>query len=289
MTRDCEIRVTSDDTGRLRDILDRAPEGAVICFEPGRYRHYFFLKKSVTLRGLGAGVVFRGDGAPNITVARPIHVTIENITLSLGMGGPDGTGGNLDVTDPHAEVLVKASTLTHGEAMASGGGAVGAHGGHVTLERCLVTDSQGRNADAVLATQYSRVTIIDSVIRGNDTDVPLIRAVAHGRIDVKRSSLLAGTRAAVLAVEGSDFVGFGAANIEGSVLSGSYRIVGNGNVELKDCLVSTPPPATAHSERVTSTTFAPDEHGRIQGRLDVGPTAGVHIGADYPAMECGRR
>jgi hypothetical protein len=180
MTPECEIRVTPADTARLDEILASAPDGAVVCFEPGKYRYYFFPEKSVTFRGVGPGVVFRGDGSSNISVARPIHVVVENVTLTLGDGGAGGAGGNIDVSDNDATVIIRDSTLTRGESMANGGGAVRASG-RITLERCVVTDCRGRNADAILASGFGVVTISNSVIRGSGGDVPLLRSAPFDR------------------------------------------------------------------------------------------------------------
>jgi len=276
VTTQCDIRVSPADVPQLRDILDRAPDGATVCFEPGRYRHYFFPKKSVTLRGLGPGVVFRGDGSPNITVARPITVVVENVTMTFGDGGANGGGGNVDVSHPDAKVTIRSSTLTRGESMANGGGAVGALAGEVTLERCLVTDSRGRNADAILSSQSAHVIISNSVIRGVAGTTPLLRAVGYGRITARRSSLLAGAQTPVLELDGSDFLGYGSATIEGSIVVGQYRILDEKNrLELHDSVVTMMPSSSARAERlVVAPSVAIDDHGRTPTHPELGPSEG---------------
>lgn len=89
------------------------------------------------------------------------------------------------------------------------------------------------------------------MIRGSGGATPLLRAVGYGKITVRRSSLLAGTQTPVLELDGSEFLGYGRATIEASIVIGEYRLLNEKNrLELRDSIVSTLPRASMQGERL---------------------------------------
>jgi hypothetical protein len=257
----------------LRAILNEAPDDAIICFAPGRYRYDFFLERSVTLRGEGPGVIFRGDGGPNITVARAINVHVENVTLAHGIGHG---GGNVEVMEHNANVVLSKCSLTFGR----GGTAAYVQQGRLTLDRCVISRGEGARADAAVADTYGTLTIINSILRGSDSGKPLIEVAGRAHLRAQRSTLTSDGRGPALSLSGSSYVGWGSADLDRTIVRGTIDLRGDSQCVTQHCAISPSPPPTVASEELSTTPTPVDELGRLADRSDVGPAPDVRVGAE---------
>jgi hypothetical protein len=185
---DCTRTVTPADD--LAAIVAALPDHGVVCLQPGSYAGHLRVARSLTLRGLGPGVVLDGgQRLPTVEVVNgDAEVVLERLTLSGGNGGSMGRGGNLHVHDART-VTLRDVTLDGGKSEHNGGGGVLASSGQVTLDGCRLRHNHGKKAQAVLVDGPAVVTLRNCLIIGDGGD-PLLRVVGVGELHLERSTIV---------------------------------------------------------------------------------------------------
>jgi len=162
-TDDCTL--TLEPGADLRQALAGAGDAAVICLPPGTYSGSHLLERSVTLRGLGDGVVLdAGQDGPVVAVqADKLVVSIERVTLTGGLwvnGGGVALEGRSDVT-------LTGCTVRGNQAGEYGGGGLFAGRGKLVVKDSVIEDNESRWGGGVLADTVSWVVLEGTTIRGN--------------------------------------------------------------------------------------------------------------------------
>jgi hypothetical protein len=149
----------------LADAIEHAADGAVLCIKPGSYSVQAVVKKSITLRGLGAAadvVIDGADRASALILDRAAgSVVLEHVTItragSSAAGAVKSSAGSLTLRD-----VVLRGNRTAGEAP---GAALAVLTGTAVLEHCVVTDNQGRGI--VYVAGNGKLTLRHTAITGN--------------------------------------------------------------------------------------------------------------------------
>lgn len=96
----------------IQQAIDKAPEGAVICLDPGTYKENLVIEDSIILRGQGqtpntVRIIEAGDsyGVIQIVGDQEIEVTIQNVTVSGGNNNGIIAFGKARVSLHNADIL----------------------------------------------------------------------------------------------------------------------------------------------------------------------------------------
>ena len=121
--------------------LAAASDGDTIAVRPGRYDGGFVIDKSVTLAGAGSAKTQIVGGAPVVTVAEGVAVSIKRVSITGGSGTLGGGVVN------HGSLSIVASSVQDNSAFDPTTGLVGAGGllnfGDATLRRSVVEGNEG--------------------------------------------------------------------------------------------------------------------------------------------------
>jgi len=274
----------------MKKILKELPEGAVLCLQPGVYNTRLWIDRSLTVRGLGGGVILDGNGqASTIEVVREaVDFVLEQVTVRGGAGGGMGQGGNLNIDDSH-RVVLREVTLESGSSDDNGGGGLLLNRGELLMERCRVTQNRGSRAQAILVNAGAKLTLRDCLVAGNGAgsrgDAPAIFLTGAVDLTVERSTIF-GNRGMALRVGGDDKIP-STVSVSSSILGDPAIVAGpaqrtHARIVVKDCALSA---AVAGIE---------DAGGNVVGeiRLDAEyrPIAGsIAVGKGPGASGCGWR
>jgi hypothetical protein len=190
MTSPCTLRVTPDDTERLRKMIEDVPDKAVLCLGPGIYRTTLWLSRSITIRGTSRNdVVIDGGGTFSTVqiVGDSAEVVLESLTLRNGSGGAP-EGGNLTIFDSRS---VKIRDVAFLDGTGESTGAVFIRGGLVTFDDCaMVGNTGGDNAQALYIYQGASARLTNCFIAGNRGKAAVITADQGAKLELNRSTVL---------------------------------------------------------------------------------------------------
>jgi hypothetical protein len=276
MSTPCDRTITPAEAAELNDLLTELPDGAVVCFAEGRYELNLLLKRSVTLRGSGPGVVLDGKGLLPVVLidAQKGNVVVENLTLRRGGGGPMGEGGCLSVARA-AKVIVRDCVLERGEADANGGGALAARRGELVVERCKLTRSRGARASTLLLDGVVRASVVDSRLVDNDEGAPAILVNDHAELELVRSVVARSGGVAIEVHAPPDHAA--KATLVDSIVAGAVRRDGAGQVKI----------TARGSALVEKSDAVEDAGGNVYGAVELDDEGRVKAGS--PAAGRGPR
>jgi hypothetical protein len=188
---DCTQTVGPAQAGELADILQNAPDGAVICLQPGTYPVRAVLKRSITLRGQGApgAVVLDGGGQGSVlrisAKAQAVHIerlTIANGSAVMAGGGIDGgPAGALTLTE-----VVLRGNQADGE---TPGAAMALTRGQATLLRCRVQGNRGQAA--VFLGGAAQVRMVQTLLSDHEGPGATVRLTEAARLELDHVTLVA--------------------------------------------------------------------------------------------------
>lgn len=160
---DCSA--TLEAGGDLATALASAPDGAILCLPPGTYGGSHELTRSVTLRGLGDGVVLDADASGFVIGVQTdkITVALEGITLT---GGSWEAGGGLTLTG-RSEVTITGCTIKGNAAPTYGGGGLYASRGTLRVKDSIIEGNRSGWGGGVLADTVATVALEGTTVRGN--------------------------------------------------------------------------------------------------------------------------
>ena len=156
----------------IASALAAASDGDTIAVRPGRYDGGFVIDKSVTLAGAGSAKTQIVGGAPVVTVAEGVAVSIKRVSITGG-GGTIG-GGVVN----HGSLLIAVSSVKDNSAFDPTTGLVGAGGllnfGDATLRRSVVEGNEGagivnRGLD-IDYPHFGSLTLIATTVAANTED-----------------------------------------------------------------------------------------------------------------------
>ncbi|MSP61578.1 MAG: hypothetical protein EXR72_14810 [Myxococcales bacterium] len=189
----CTRTIGPEEAEGLQELLDGLPEsGAVVCLKPGRYPGRILLRRSLTLRGLGAAseVILDGEGhGPVVKVDESgIKVVIERLTIS---GGKTKGGGGAIAWNKASELTLRDAVLRDNHAPRFGGGAIEASLGAITVERCRIEDNHAPVGAALLLHEWAKLTLRDSAVIGNQGPKSGALAIRDGaEVNIARSTIV---------------------------------------------------------------------------------------------------
>jgi len=159
--------ITVEPGQSIQATIDAAPEGAVICLAKGKWEETIRIRKSLTLRGEGAGrSVIHGTKEDQSVVSisalvgeKDVHVVIDKVTVTGTWGWKtDGI-----VIDGSAQATITDSTI---EANGRAGIYMG-NSAQATIENSTIA---GNRWAGIWIWHSARATITDSTIEGNQHD-----------------------------------------------------------------------------------------------------------------------
>lgn len=185
----------------LADAIARAADGAVLCLQPGTYQVQQVVRRSITLRGLGApGAVVldaAGRGSALSLDRAAAHVVLEHLTIT---NGGSALGGALKTQA--GDVVLRDVVLRGNHADGEGpGAALAAETGAVLLERCQLTGNRGRGV--LYVGGNAKVTLRQTAIAGNRVIPPksaLVLVREWGQLALDHATVAANTGDLVFAV-----------------------------------------------------------------------------------------
>jgi len=164
-----ECTQTLSPEGSLREAVEAATDGAVLCLQPGTYSSELEIHRSITIRGLSedprATTLNSQGDYPVIAVrGRDIAVVLEDLTLR---GGGEDSGGGL-LLSTWADVTLRRCRIEGNNSYIVGGGGIYMATGRLWLEDCTL---EGNRADedggAILMDNDSELVMRDGTISGN--------------------------------------------------------------------------------------------------------------------------
>ena len=159
--------ITVEPGQSIQATIDAAPEGAVICLAKGKWEETIRIRKSLILRGEGAGYsVIHGtkEDQPVVWVSAPVgekdvHVVIDKVTVTGTWGWKtDGI-----VVDGSAQATITYSTI---ERNGRAGIYIG-NSAQATIENSTIA---GNRWAGIWIWHSARATITNSTIHGNQHD-----------------------------------------------------------------------------------------------------------------------
>lgn len=163
-TDPCDITVEPTD-GALREAIDAAKDGAVLCLKPGVHRGSQPIGRSLTIRALGDGVILDagGDGPVLGVLDDSLNIEVHGVTMT---GGSWEAGGAIGLESRSTVTLIDC--VIKGNASGEyGGGALYARRGTFVLKGCTIEDNEGKWGGGLLADGISTWLIEGTTIRGN--------------------------------------------------------------------------------------------------------------------------
>jgi len=200
----CDRTITPEEAHELRAIVAALPDGATLCFAPGRYPARLLLARSIGLRGLGDGpgaVILDGEHKGPVLHASGdgLRLAVTNLSIVGGSGGPSAPGGGL-VVGGSGEVTVSNVVFSGNQSDGPGAQALWASDARVSVDRCRIVGNRGRGGGAIVV-QRGPLAIRDSLLEGNAGPNPVVRAA---NATVERSTIVAASGApALLLASGS--------------------------------------------------------------------------------------
>lgn len=225
VTTDCTTTLKPGSGDALRDAIEAAPKGAVLCVQPSRVVATLGFSRNITLRGVGdspADVVIDADQEGPVLHVREdgIEVTLENLTLR---GGLYDSGGALSLRSA-SSVTLRSCIVADNEAEEVGGGAFYVHSGRLSLTDCTLEENRAPMGGALLLSGDGNVSMSGGTIRGNKAERGGAAAMRHGGTLSLQGVAFAGNEAtdsggAAIYLKGSDR-GTPTLSVQGSELPG---------------------------------------------------------------------
>lgn len=257
---DCTVTVQPGQS--IQQVIDAAPEGAVICLSPGYFFESLVIKKNLTLRGiLYAGLPISShlrnlrDGKAVISIQsdNQITVLIENISITVDASGQPGAVGiyatgqtkailqNITIqgiaygfipdmswapltADGSAQVEVIGSII---EGDSYGLGIWIQQSAHLSVENSTVSGyGQG-----ITATIHARVRVVNSIISRNGVG---IASWDWSQIDIQQTSIIGNLFGLRIGSKGKFTI------FQSRILGNEWNgllIFGSAEVEIKDSIV----------------------------------------------------
>ena len=239
----------------LQEQLDAAAPGALVRVPPGEHRANLFIDKPLTLLGEGA-VLDGGREGPVVTVSARPGQEVRLIGLTLRNGAAHSGAG---VFFRLGSLLIAECRITSNTAHVYGGGAIHAAGQTLRVERCQLTDNEGRQGGAVLLDEEVDATFASVLVAKN-------RARYGGGLRLKEG--------ARCVAEGCTFADNEvAASGEGSQLYLSGTMTRAPRLELYNAILSGPKPVIVrhreHPGELLGARVLLPEGSALQGLADV--------------------
>lgn len=152
----------------LREAIDRAAPGDVLCVAPGVYAGPFVVERAVTIEGTAGReeTVLEGAGEGTLVFveAREGRIVLQGLTLR---GGGDAKSGG-GIALPNGGDLVLRDVVVRGSVSSKlGGGGLSARRGTVLVEGSLFEGNRGRRGGAAFLQGRVRATFRRCTFVGN--------------------------------------------------------------------------------------------------------------------------
>ncbi len=157
---DCTITVQPGQS--LQSIIDKSPQGAVICLAAGKFRESLDIKKSLVLRGVGhePTQIESNRGGPLIFIRGDVTVTLEYLAVFKARGIMLADGIHIK---GKAKVTILNSLVFDNE----WGGLAARDSSHARLVRTLIS---GNGLYGITLQDSASVEIQSSIIENNGVD-----------------------------------------------------------------------------------------------------------------------
>ncbi len=183
----CEVQVEAGGDHLAHALLEAAP-GSHLCLQPGVHSASLSISKSLTLRGIAAGVILQGSGRDSVLRVDDdgVALRLENLVLQ---GGSAQAGGGLAIFG-RGKVHASDCTFCDNTGGMVGGGAVYARAGMLVLERCIFTRNHGRQGGALMLDMAMHAELQRCEFSNNTADIAgALRISEAAEVDLKACKL----------------------------------------------------------------------------------------------------
>jgi len=164
-----KLEVVLDSSSNIQQMIQQAPENAILRLKPGIYHGGLLINKSLTLSGLSesaAKVVIDGQGAGGAVITihgKLLKVIFKNLTITNGLA--EAGGGVFVSSGQHTEI--HDCVFRNNQADYYGGGGVYASAGKIIIQNTQFLRNFGRHGGGILLDGSVQATIQNTTFARN--------------------------------------------------------------------------------------------------------------------------